>query len=466
MRKLLSTTIFAIAAAAALTACGGSSAPATTAAPAATAAPETTAAAETKAEETKAEETKAEETKAEETKAEETTEEEVGMMDDVAYIQQKGSLIVGITDFAPMDYKNDKGEWIGFDADVAKKVAESLGVEIEFIEIDWDNKILELQNKSIDVVWNGMTLTDEVANAMECSKPYCNNAQVVVLKKEDADKYPDVASLKDLQFAVEAGSAGEAAAEENGFSFTSITTQADTLMEISAGTSDASIIDLLMAGAMVGEGTSYADLTHTLELTTEEYVVGCRKDSDLASYIDDQLKKMSEDGSLMEIARIRRPGRCCHPVNRIRPPAGTALSPEALLTFKEFPCSQPLLSLLLEDFGGTLKRFVLTLLFALPLGLVISFGSTSKVSFIRVPIRFLIWAGVIRGTPPMLQLLVVYYGPGIIFGNNIWGSRDTGRFLAALLSFVINYPAISRRSSAAGSSPSRWDSMRQDRSSA
>ena len=298
MRKLLSTTILAIAAAAALTACGGSSAPATTAAPAATAAPETTAAAETKAEETKAEETKAEETK-----AEETTEEEVGMMDDVAYIQQKGSLIVGITDFAPMDYKNDKGEWIGFDADVAKKVAESLGVEIEFIEIDWDNKILELQNKSIDVVWNGMTLTDEVANAMECSKPYCNNAQVVVLKKEDADKYPDVASLKDLQFAVEAGSAGEAAAEENGFNFTSITTQADTLMEISAGTSDASIIDLLMAGAMVGEGTSYADLTHTLELTTEEYVVGCRKDSDLASYIDDQLKKMSEDGSLMEIAK-------------------------------------------------------------------------------------------------------------------------------------------------------------------
>ena len=309
MRKLLSTTILAIAAAAALTACGGSSAPATTAAPAATAAPETTAAAETKAEETKAEETKAEETKAEETKAEETKAEEVkgdpegNMTDDVAYIQEKGSLIVGITDFAPMDYKNDKGEWIGFDADVAKKVAESLGVEVEFIEIDWDNKILELQNKSIDVVWNGMTLTDEVANAMQCSKPYCNNAQVVVLKKDDAEKYPDVASLKDLQFAVEAGSAGEAAAEENGFNFTSVTTQADTLMEISAGTSDASIIDLLMAGAMVGEGTSYENLTHTLELTTEEYVVGCRKDSDLASYIDDQLKKMAEDGSLMEIAK-------------------------------------------------------------------------------------------------------------------------------------------------------------------
>ena len=92
---------------------------------------------------------------------------------------------------------------------------------------------------------------------------------------------------------------------------------------------------------------------------------------------------------------------------------------------------------LLEGFGGTLKLFVLTLLFALPLGLVISFGSMSKVSLIRVPIRFLIW--VIRGTPLMLQLLVVYYGPGIILGNNIWGSRDTGRFLAALFSFVVNY---------------------------
>ena len=100
---------------------------------------------------------------------------------DVAYIKEKGTLIVGITDFAPMDYKNDAGEWIGFDADMAKKLAEALGVEIEFVEINWDNKILELDSKSIDVVWNGMTLTDEVLNAMECTVPYCNNAQVVVV---------------------------------------------------------------------------------------------------------------------------------------------------------------------------------------------------------------------------------------------------------------------------------------------
>lgn len=100
---------------------------------------------------------------------------------DVAYIQDKGTLIVGITDFAPMDYKDDAGNWIGFDADMAKIVAEKLGVEIEFVEIDWDNKIMELDSKNIDVVWNGMTLTNEVTSAMECTVPYCNNAQVVVV---------------------------------------------------------------------------------------------------------------------------------------------------------------------------------------------------------------------------------------------------------------------------------------------
>ena len=227
----------------------------------------------------------------------------VALAADSDTITKNGKLIVGITDFAPMDYKDADGKWIGFDADLARLFAESLGVDVEFVEIDWDNKVLELNAGSIDCVWNGMTLTDEVLSAMECSKPYCNNAQVVILKKDDAEKYPDVESMKDLQFAVEAGSAGEAAAEENGFNFTSVTSQADTLMEISAGTSDASIIDLLMAGAMVGEGTSYENLTHTLELTTEEYVVGCRKDSDLASYIDDQMKKMYDDGTLMEVAK-------------------------------------------------------------------------------------------------------------------------------------------------------------------
>ncbi|MBQ8490160.1 MAG: transporter substrate-binding domain-containing protein [Pseudobutyrivibrio sp.] len=221
---------------------------------------------------------------------------------DVDYIKNKGTLIVGITDFAPMDYKDDNGEWIGYDADLAKEVAKSLGVDVEFVEIDWDNKILELQNKSIDVVWNGMTLTPEVTNAMECTKPYLNNAQVVVVSNDKAAEITSVDAAADLSFAVESGSAGEAAAEENGFNYVAVKTQADAVMEVSAGTSDACIIDLLMAGAMVGEGTSYDNLTHTVELTTEEYGIGCRKDSDLAAYINDELKALYDDGTMEEIA--------------------------------------------------------------------------------------------------------------------------------------------------------------------
>lgn len=221
---------------------------------------------------------------------------------DLDYIKDKGTLIVGITDFAPMDYKDDNGEWIGYDADLAREVADSLGVDVEFVEIDWDNKILELQNKSIDVVWNGMTLTPEVENSMECTVAYLNNAQVIVVNKDKAAEVNNVEAASELSFAVESGSAGEAAAEENGFNYVAVKSQADAVMEVSAGTSDACIIDLLMAGAMVGEGTSYDSLTHTVELTTEEYGIGCRKGSDLAAYINDELKALYEDGTMEEIA--------------------------------------------------------------------------------------------------------------------------------------------------------------------
>ena len=222
---------------------------------------------------------------------------------DLAYVQGKGTLIVGITDFEPMDYKNDAGEWIGFDADMAKAFAQSLGVEAEFIEIDWDNKILELNNKSIDCVWNGMTLTPEVLNSMGCSEAYCNNAQVVVVKADVADQYQTVESLSDLAFAVEAGSAGEEAVKALGIEPTAVQTQASALMEVKAGTADACVIDLLMAGAMIGEGTSYPDLTYTVELTSEEYGVGFRTGSDLAAALNDFFKASYADGSMLEIAK-------------------------------------------------------------------------------------------------------------------------------------------------------------------
>ena len=170
---------------------------------------------------------------------------------DMQYVKDKGTLIVGITNFEPMDYKDESGEWVGFDADMAKAFAESLGVEVEFVEIDWDNKILELDARSIDCVWNGMTLTDEVTSSMACTNAYLNNAQVVVVPSDVADQYQDVDSLSGLSFAVESGSAGEEQVSALGLEYTPVTAQADAPMEVAAGTSDAAVIDSLMAGAMI-----------------------------------------------------------------------------------------------------------------------------------------------------------------------------------------------------------------------
>jgi polar amino acid transport system substrate-binding protein len=221
---------------------------------------------------------------------------------DMAYVKDKGTLVIGITDFEPMDFKDDGGEWVGFDADMAKAFAKSLGVEAEFVEIDWDNKIMELDGKTIDCVWNGMTLTDEVTSSMECSKAYCNNAQVVIVPSDKADKYQDTDSLSDLSFAAEAGSAGEAELQNLNIECTPVKAQSDALMEVAAGTSDAAVIDSLMAAAMVGEGTGYEKLTYTVGLNSEEYGVGFRKGSDLAASLNDFFASSYADGTMVECA--------------------------------------------------------------------------------------------------------------------------------------------------------------------
>ena len=216
---------------------------------------------------------------------------------DLEKVQKAGKLIVGITDFKPMDYQ-ENGQWVGFDAELAAKFADSLGVKVEYVEIDWDNKALELKGGSIDCVWNGMTLTPEVTSAMSCTNPYLNNAQVVVVNKDVADKYADAESCKTLSFAVESGSAGQEQAEANGFKFTEVKDQATALMEVASGTCDAAIIDLLMAKAMVGEGTGYAQLAYTVSLNAEEYGVGFRQGSDLTAKCNEFLSNAQTDGTV------------------------------------------------------------------------------------------------------------------------------------------------------------------------
>ena len=274
-KKRLAASLLALSLCFSLAACsGGSSAPADTTAP------ESAAPAETTPAETAAE-------------------------SDLSYVQTKGTLVVGITNFAPMDYKAEGSEeWIGFDADMAKAFAESLGVAVEFQEITWDYKVMELDAKNIDVVWNGMTLNDEVMAAMSTSVPYCTNYQTLIYKADRAADFEGLTSLEGLNVAVESGSAGEDAAEALGATTVPVQSQANTLMEVAAGTSDAAVIDVLMAAEMTGEGTSYADLVYSLNLNdaqglaSEEYGVGFRKGSDLVDAFNEFWASAVADGTV------------------------------------------------------------------------------------------------------------------------------------------------------------------------
>lgn len=222
---------------------------------------------------------------------------------DLAYIKEKGKLIVGITVYEPMNYKDADGKWTGFDTEFAEAVAEKLGVEAEFIVIDWDNKFFELESKKIDCIWNGMTITDEALKNASVSDAYVKNAQVVVMKNDALENYADAAALKDLAFVAEAGSAGEKEIQaleiEN---YTAVPDQAAALLEVASGKADACVIDITMANAMTGEGTSYANLGYKLELSTEEYGIAFRKDADTTAEVNKIMADLIADGTLKALA--------------------------------------------------------------------------------------------------------------------------------------------------------------------
>lgn len=222
---------------------------------------------------------------------------------DLAYIKDKGTMVIGITDYAPMNYKDEADEWTGFDTEFAELVCKELGVKAEFFVLsDWDQKVNELNSKAIDVVWNGMTITDELKKSMSISDPYVINAQVIVTKAENAEKYVDLESIKDATIAVETGSAGAACVADCA-NVTEVAAQSDALLEVKSGAADVCVIDITMADAMTGEGTSYETLTKTGSLTEEEYGIGCRLDSDTCTEINKIMDKFMADGTLDALAK-------------------------------------------------------------------------------------------------------------------------------------------------------------------
>ena len=225
---------------------------------------------------------------------------------DLAYITEKGKMVIGYTVYAPMNYTDENGEFVGFDTDLAKAVCAELGVEPEFVEINWDTKETELAAKSIDCIWNGLTLTPEREANMACTDPYVKNAQVVVMKKDAG--YTGTADLVGKTLVAEAGSAGEETitGDENlsQGELVTKTVQTDCLMEVAAGTADAAVLDLTLASAMIGEGTDYEGLEIVDELNVEEYGVAFRKGSDVAAAVNDIFAKLTADGTMQALADV------------------------------------------------------------------------------------------------------------------------------------------------------------------
>ncbi len=223
---------------------------------------------------------------------------------DLDYIKEKGKMVIGYTVYEPMNYTDADGNFTGFDTELATAVCEKLGVEPEFVEINWDTKVVELDAKSIDCIWNGMTLTDDIMANAATTKAYAKNAQVVVVK--DGTDYSSTADLVGKTVVAEAGSAGEAAIEgdENlaQADYVSKSVQTDCLMEVAAGTTDAAVLDLTLANAMIGEGTDYASLKIVDELNAEEYGVAFRKGSDAAAAVDAAFDELKADGTMQALA--------------------------------------------------------------------------------------------------------------------------------------------------------------------
>lgn len=228
---------------------------------------------------------------------------------DWQYIADKGNFVAGITLFEPMNYYDENGELTGFETEFTKAVCEKLGVEAKFQEIEWDKKEIELNAKTIDAIWNGLTVTEERKENMGFSKSYVRNKQVVVIKADNKDKYTDEASMAGASCAAESGSAGQTAIETSPVlsqnEFVGASAQKDVLLEVKAVTVELGVLDYVMAKASIGEGTDYSDLmiVEGVELAPEEYAIGMRKgDTETIEKVNGAIDELVADGTLKALA--------------------------------------------------------------------------------------------------------------------------------------------------------------------
>lgn len=201
---------------------------------------------------------------------------------------------------------DDKEDLIGFDIEFAKAVASELGVEVKFQLISWNAKEMELKGKTIDLVWNGLTITDDRKAEMEISTPYMNNKQVAVIRKADKAKYTSLDNIKSAKFSFEDGSAGQEVAEANGYAKTvALGAQVDALTDVKAGASDIAILDSVLANFYCNSDSSFSDLMiiKDLEFTVEQYGIAARKgDVGTIDKINTAMFALQTSGELNKIA--------------------------------------------------------------------------------------------------------------------------------------------------------------------
>ncbi len=221
-------------------------------------------------------------------------------------VLENGYLTLGLDDtFAPLGFRDEDGEIVGFDIDLAYAVAEEMGVELRIQPIEWDSKVLELNANNIDMIWNGLTITEERKSNINFSDPYLSNRQIVLVKS--GVNVTSVDDLSGLNVGVQIDSSGESALNGNSVvdsvseivRFNNFT---EALLDLDSGRIDAIVIDEIMARYVVSKGT-YDVVVTDVSLGSESYGIGFRiGDDELRDEIDRILLVLQESGKATEIS--------------------------------------------------------------------------------------------------------------------------------------------------------------------
>lgn len=358
---------------------------------------------------------------------------------------QDNKFVVGFdAEFPPYGYKDENGEYTGFDLDLAQEVCNRNGWTLVKQPVEWESKDMELNSGTISCIWNGFTM-DGREHDYTWSSAYIDNSQVVVVKKGSGiEKLSDLAGkvvIVQADSSALAAFVGENATDENvalAKQFASLQQVGDynsAFMNLEAGSADAVCMDIGVAKYEIeSRGSNFEMLAE--HVSSEAYGIGFKQgNTALRNQVQETLNEMLADGTFDKIVKdwgledsacLGEPG-----TDAVMLAEGDAL--KSGNTFADF------IGIIRQLSAGMLASFLiffLTLLFSLPLGLVLTFIRRSRLKVLQWIAR--IYISIMRGTPLMLQLLVVFFGPYYLFGVSLSYSY---RFYAVIIGFSLNYAA-------------------------